>query len=225
MKNNNRLNSFQELNSLRSKITAAKSKSNKTSFPNTLLLKDDGEDHINMWDAAETELGKVLNHSYKLEFHHSVFGKFISIETFWSYVRSIERDDQIRSLSGRPLREFINNKINTCQVTNFKAIIMDTHWQRIKCSQPLMEEIKNSTLRFDCYYIHAESGQKIRPPMFKWVCLGLEEIRKALKEDREPDFKFLLDDKSSQIYDFVNDHILKKENNVTTDSPEEKQTT
>ncbi len=202
-----KLSSLQELSSLRSKITGVKKKPYKNTFPNPLILKGDGVDHINVWDAAVTELGKILSHSYKFEFHHTMFGKFKTMESFWFYVRSKERDDQIRSLSGRPLKEFVNNKLTICQITNFKAIVMDTHWQRIRSSQPLMDEIKNSTLRFDCYYVNANSQIPTRPTMYKWICLGLEEIRNAIKEDREPDFRFLLDVKNSGIYDFVHDHI------------------
>lgn len=218
--NNKKLSSFQELNtlkskpdstSLRTKIFNNKKRSSKNNFPNPMLLEGDGIDHINIWYAAETELGKVLSHSYKLEFHHSIFGKFKNIETFWSYVKSKERDDQIRSLTGKPLKQFVHDRLTICQVPNFRAIIMDAHWQRIKSSQPLMEEIRESTLRFDCYYIHAESKIRTRPDMYKWICLGFEEIRKAIKENREPNFKFLLDNKNSGIYDFVHDHILKPE--------------
>ena len=219
-----RFNSFQELNSLKSRITGVKKKPYKNAFPNPQTLKGDGEDHINVWDAATTELGKILSHSYKFEFHHLIFGKFKTMESFWSYVRSKERDDQIRSLSGRPLKEFVDNKLTICQITNFKAIIMDTHWQRIRSSQPLMEEIRNSTLRFDCYYINAHSGLPTRPTMYKWICLGLEEIRKAIKENREPDFKFLLDVKNSGIYDFVHDHIINSiEEDSATESEDEEQ--
>lgn len=198
----------------------SRKKADEKIFLNTLYLEGDGIDHINIWDAAETELGEVLSHSYQLKFHHTMFGSFNSIETFWYYIQSKERDDQIRSLSGRILKSFANDrsKITICFITNFKAIIADAQWQRISSMQPLVDELVKSTLPFDCYYINAQSGIKTRPIMYKWICAAMEEIRKALKEDRLPDFTFLMDDKSVGIYEFVNAHIKSSKLNNKEDS-------
>lgn len=200
---------FSDLSTLRERLEehVAKRKSSKNVFPNAMLLVGDGIDHINIWDGAETELGKALSPGYQLKFHHSLFGSFNSIETFWRYIQSVERDDQIRSLSGRFLKNFVSNKLTICYVSNFRAIIMDTHWQKISGLQPLVDDIVESTLPFDCYYINAQSKIRTRPAMYKWICSGMEEIRKALKEDREPNFSFLLDEKNTDIYEFVNAHI------------------
>ncbi len=185
----------------------SKKRANKKVFINTMLLQGDGIDHINIWDGAETELGMALSPSYQLKFHHSLFGSFNSIETFWRYIQSKERDDKIRSLSGRFLKNFVHSKLTINYVTNFKAIIMDAHWQKISGLQPLVDDIIASTLPFDCYYINAQSNIRTRPVMYGWICSGMEEIRIALKEDRDPNFSFLLDEKNTDIYDFVNDHI------------------
>lgn len=211
IKEKSNVTTFTELSTLKERLNEHTSRRREidNTFPNPMYLEGDGIDHINIWDGAETELGEILSHGYQLRFHHSMFGSFYSIETFWYYIQSKERDDQIRSLAGRILKNFANDKSKTtiCFISNFRAIIADTQWQRISSMQPLVDELIKTDLPFDCYYINAQSGVKTRPIMYRWICAGMEEIRKALKENRLPDFTFLLDDKNTGIYEFVNSHI------------------
>lgn len=163
----------------------------------------DGTDHINIWDKGNTLLGQLLSHSAALSFTHSIFGRFSTVESFWHYIRSVERDDRIRTMSGITLKRF-SEKLQTVRVRNFKAIIMDTNWQKIKQYPDLLEELRDSELPIECYYHYKrEDGVRIRPNFSPWLILGFVEIRNALKENREPDFNFLKDSHDSGIYDFV----------------------
>lgn len=171
----------------------------------------DGVDHINIWDRGNTELGKLLSHSAALSFVHNIFGRFNTIESFWHYIRSVERDDRIRTMSGLPLKRF-SEKLQTVRVRNFKAIIMDANWQKVKQYPILVEELTDSTLPIECYYHYKrEDGVRIRPNFSPWLIQGFTEIRNALKENREPNFDFLKDNPNTGIYDFVHANGGKKQ--------------
>jgi len=177
-----------------------------------MLLGKDGEDHINIWESGDTELGQLLSHRSRIPLRHNIFGKFVNIESFWHYIRSKERDDRIRTMGGQKLHAFAK-KLTDCRVVNFKAIIMDANWQRVSSNLDLVTNICDSSLPFDCYYVNRHSGVRVRPTFFKWFIQGYEEIRKALKESREPNFQFLLDEKDSTIYQYaiITSESMKKE--------------
>jgi hypothetical protein len=162
---------------------------------------EDGVDHINILEQAATPIGRFLAHNAKYEFIHEKFGKFKSIECFWYYIQSQERDDRIRLMNGRTLKTF-TECLTMHRVDNFRAIIADSNYQKLMQYNFAVQEMRDSTLPFDCYYIN-ESGVRIRPTYFRWMLCGFEEIRKAIKEDRAPNFNFLLDVKKSSIYQFV----------------------
>lgn len=170
--------------------------------PTPMLWTEDGVDHINIWEEGATDLGQVMSHSSPIELNHSLFGRFSNMQAFWNYIQSVERDDRIRALTGRNLRQF-SQKLTPAKVVNFRAIIMDSNYQRAKQYPLIVKELVESSLPFDCYYLHRTSKVRIRPNFFLWLNRGWEEIRKALKEDREPDFSFLLDKPGTQIYQFV----------------------
>lgn len=163
-------------------------------------IGEDGVDHINIWDHGKTELGKLLALSTPLNFRHSRFNRFNTIEGFWNYIRSVERDDRLRKFVGKPLRLCISN-LTFRHVTNFKAIIMDANWQKIKQYPELAEAVKESTLPFDSYFIYRrQDGVPERPQFVYWLIEGFNEIRNALKEDREPNFEFLKSRKGTDIF-------------------------
>lgn len=167
-----------------------------------MLWIADGVDHININITASTELGQVLTHSSPVPFVHSIFGRFVNMEAFWHYIQSEERDDRICNMVGHTLTMF-SKKLTHKLVTNFRAIIVDSNWQRIKQHPVIAEEMKNSTLPFDCWYIARDTGMRKRPIYFKWLISGFEEIRKALKEGREPDFDYLKEIPGTGIYEFA----------------------
>ncbi len=163
----------------------------------------DGIDHINIWERGNTELGKVLSPSVTIPFNHSLFGHFETMEGFWHYIHSAERDDRIRNMSGTSLKNFAR-KLSPTRVKHFKALIVDANYQKIKKYKQIVESLKDSTLPFDAYYTNTV-GLRIRHNYSVWLCAGFEEIRKALKEDRDPDFSSFMDNEApqSEIYDGV----------------------
>jgi hypothetical protein len=199
MKNNTM---FQKLSALTSRNNIKTRDDINDPSPSPMNWKEDGLDHINIWSNAETELGKVLAHEFPLNFYHSVFGKFCSVESFWFYINSAERDDVIRNMSGKVLKDF-SKKLTKIRVLNFRAIIMDSNWQRIQQYPDIVEAIKMNELPYDTYYVNSSNKLRVRHAYFKWFNKGFEEIVRAIKEDRQPDFSFLLDRQDTGIYDFV----------------------
>lgn len=165
----------------------------KSSLPPVEQIGADGVDHINIWEKGSTDLGVALSHMADLPFTHETYGKFRSIEGFWHYIRSISRDDRTRMMAGYKAKKF-GDTLESQRVDDFKAIIMDANWQKIKQYPPLIEEIKNSNLPFDIYYLfNNDENVRIRPASAYWLLDGFNVIRKAIKEDTVPDFTFLKD--------------------------------
>lgn len=192
------------------------------SLPSLESLIGEGVDHINIYINGESELGKMLSHSYRMSINHSVFGRFSTMESFWYYIQSEHRNDEFRVLHGSALRKLFR-KTPSKTVPSFKAIIMDANWQKIK-HYKLEQMIADTSLPFDIYYIKNDSNLKIRPTFAKWLLAGFEEIRRAIKEDREPDFTFLLDkgnDSLESALDSLHSHktnrLLKKQDYVLTE--------
>lgn len=170
----------------------------------------DGVDHINIWEKGNTELGKVLSPSVTIPFNHGLFGHFETMEGFWHYIHSAERDDRIRNMSGTSLKNFAR-KLSPTRVKHFKALIIDANYQKIKKYKQVVESLKESSLPFDAYYTN-NVGLRIRHNYSVWLCAGFEEIRKALKEDRDPDLSSFMDNDApqSEIYDGVIPEYLRK---------------
>ncbi len=171
-------------------------KSNKRSIKDPLpglhSIGNDGVDHINIWEKGATELGVFLAHGTNVPVRHNHFGVFNSVECFWHYIRSEERDDRLRSMSSLKAKKF-GNMLTPRRVPNFYAVIMDTNWQKLKQHPEYMELLKNSELPLDMYYLLRDDIVRIRPKFAHWALRGFEEIRSALKENREPNFDFLKD--------------------------------
>lgn len=165
-------------------------------------LGPDGVDHINVSPYAKTEIGQALANEVGIEVRHSVFGVFKSITGFWYYIKSQQRDDRCRKLIGKSLKDFSRGLILS-EVKNFRAIILDTVWQKI-CQHPeIKDELVKTDLPFECYFEDRNTGLRQRPNYFAWFIEGLNELREAAKENREPILSKFLDEQGTGIYDFV----------------------
>jgi hypothetical protein len=176
-------------------------------------LKTDGEDHINISLFGKTELGNLLSNEVSLDVKHNIFGRFRSVTSFWYYIKSKERDDRCRTLIGKHIKEF-SKELTLDEVKNFRAIILDTVYQKINQYPAIKEAVKDSTLRFECYFEDINSGLRQRPKYFTWFLDGMEELRTAVKENREPMLSRFLDEANTGIYDFVIPPKRKEEKKV-----------
>ena len=166
---------------------------------NSIDWIEDGVDHINILRGAGTSLGDFLAHGSRYQLTHNIFGKFINMESFWYFIKSEEKDDLLRSKTGRNLKKHAL-QLNLQNVVNFRAIVMDANYQKIKEYPSFLKLMQESTLPFDCYHINNEHQIRQRPVYYKWLVSGFEEIRTALKEGREPDFTLWMDNPYTSIY-------------------------
>ena len=210
---NNRSNTTMgsALGGIRGNIQTKRYQGNQTyrsPYPRVDNLIDDGIDHINVYEGSKTDLGKALAHGSRIGFNHKIFGAFGNMEAFWHYIQSNERDDRIRQMKGQTLKRFAG-QMTRGKVTNFRAIIADSNYQKVIQCKEIVEELKASELPFDCYYIN-QTGLRQRHQYSIWLIQAFEEIRKAIKEDRKPNFDNLLDREGSDIYEFVIPEYLRR---------------
>ncbi len=166
-----------------------------------MLWVEDGKDHINIGFDAQTDIGKGLAFESNIGFHHSLFGYFCNIESFWYYIQSRERDDRLRNLHGANLKKLIN-RLNITNIDNFRAIIIDAAYQRIWQNDALYKQFKESILPIDVYRVRM-NGLRTRPSHFKWLISGLEEVRSAIKEERDPNLEYFMDDPNVSIHHYA----------------------
>jgi hypothetical protein len=146
----------------------------------------DGIDHINIWFKARTELGRELSHFYYMPFKHPYYGPFNCMEGFWYYIKSVQRDDSLRTLSGYQAKEH-GRTLTRRWVDNFKAIIIEANYHKIIQNEDLERKVIESTLPFDHYYLYGDGNIIIRPKGNEWLVEGFEEIRTMIKEGRAPE--------------------------------------
>jgi len=173
----------------------------RSKLPPTDRIGEDGVDHINIWQHGKTDLGVALAHETRLGIHHKYFGRFASMESFWCYISSVERDDRLRNRGGRPLKDLMRTLTHT-HVENFRAVVMDANYQKVCEHKEIYEALLASTLPIDMYETYRRSdGIRIRPSAANWMIDGFHEIRKAIQEGREPNFDFLMKNRKLNMYE------------------------
>ena len=175
--------------------------------PNT--LKEEGVDHLNLYWSSQFELGKYLSLSEQGYFSTPVLGNFKSLMAVIQFLGAEKRDDKIRSLAGNPLRLYVRQHCggyNRARIPNMRAVVMHTAYLRLIQNKKMFALFKACELAFDSYHV-IESGLRIREDDAAWLSKGYEEIRRAIKENREPDFHFLFDQGEHSIYGSVIDML------------------
>lgn len=160
-------------------------------LPSVMEIGVDGESHINIWNWSKITLGAAMSQFSPLDFSHPTFKNFASVESYWAWLVSANHDDRLRSLIGRELFA-LNKTLKKTHVPNLHAMVLHACWLKTKKHHELGKLLKESDLPFDCYYVQRDGARlRIRPPYAIWTVHGWEEIRRAIKENREPDFEFL----------------------------------
>lgn len=153
--------------------------------------KGEGVDHIRIGLDADTELGKLLHFYYDANFKHDIFGKFRTIQGFWSYLRSDSRDEAFRTMTGHFAFTSSRN-IPQRAIKHVRAMVMDSAYQAIKGNAYLYNLMFENELPFDVYFFLG-SGVPQRDKNADWIISGYTEIRNAIQGGTEPDFKSLCD--------------------------------
>lgn len=165
----------------------------QSNLPALASMGEDGQTHINIYVESKTDLGVALAHETEAPFDHEHYGPFNSIENFWHWLRSESMDDRLRVAKSVNLRRMASAGKKR-RIPNFRALIMSAVMAKIETRQALKEAIIASELPFEFYYHYKRNdGPKMRPEFASWIIRMYDEIRKALKEGREPNYKRFMD--------------------------------
>lgn len=187
----------------------------------------DGVDHINTHHHADTELGKALSMYGDYEFNHNKYGRFRTIHGLVSWLANPNQPDEYRTMTAFKVQQIRQSKVQDQYIPDFHHLIVDATWQKIKAYPELKKVLAESTLPFDYYYynfVQGENGKdrvRIRNNSSRWLIAGFEELRKAAREDREPDLSFIdrnntsteqrqIDKKPSNLTKFVNKNVAER---------------
>lgn len=198
-----------------------KNKSNKPNNGNTERssqvaanvnrLGDDGVDHINLFRDGKTDVGRLLCLDHVRSWEHEILGPFRSLNTLMYFLRAKHRTDLIRTMVGSELHSFVQTRCGGFgdRIPYFREIILDSIWRRVKVFNDLSAALTKSTLPFDCYREN-EVGLRFRFGHSPWLILGYEEIRRALKEGREPNFRRIADYRPADVglYDPILEELM-----------------
>lgn len=172
-------------------------------------LGEDGVDHINISNQAKTDLGQSLSQDVFIEFEHPVFGKFNTVTGFWYYISSSDRNNECRALNSNKLRRMFND-VKLPSIKNFRAIILEAYWLKIKQHEAIQHELLKTELPLDCHFIKTDGTTRTRPKNYRWLLQGLNDMRNALKKGVDFDYTRYLDDPNSEIYAYVDDHVVRQ---------------
>lgn len=157
-------------------------------------LGNDGEDHINVYHHAETVVGRALAFTGDQIFSHNRYGKFRSVAGLMAYLSSESQPDIFRTLPGSQVFAERHRHRNDAKIYNYRWVAADATWQKVKQNSNLAKALYDSDLPFDVYRTERLDGDerstiRVRHSSeYEWLVPTLEEIRRALREAREPDF-------------------------------------
>lgn len=169
---------------------APKNKKKKKDVPggveqieNYLVL--DGVEYINIYLHGKTELGQMLAHFYKSPFLHPYFGSFNSMEGFWHYIKTQEKDDRLRVMTGPEARK-LGKTLTRHYIKNFHDVITAANFYKIEQNEKLKKLFVESTLPFDYYYLFGPGQVLVRPTGGEWLLESFTKIRTMMKEGERP---------------------------------------
>lgn len=154
-------------------------------------FKEEGKDHLNISIQSFFPIGRILDPGYCASFEYPHLGRFKSILTLTYWLKSTVKDDSVRMLKGYKLKKFIKeNRLHGKQLTNYYAIVAKATWIRVSGRKDIVDKIRElpDDLELLSYHTDKVSGVRITTNYAKSAVMIGEEIIKAIKEDRVPDF-------------------------------------
>lgn len=164
----------------------------------------DGVDHINIGRGARTHLGRWLNQHSEGRFRHNILGYFNSIDRIRIYLGMSDKDDSVRACPPGVAITRLVKASKRIRVINLQAILLDAHWQRLMQNPTMLSSFKASTAVFTSYDTSFEFPLIREQNAFIMPLLrGLEEIRTAIKEGRDPDLLRFYDNEQRTIHSCI----------------------
>jgi len=148
-------------------------------------FEEDGITHINIDYRGNSELGRLLHQFTPAPFTHPHFGKFASVEGFWQYIRSVERDDRLRKLSGIVAFKH-GQKAKEYRDMNYCEVLDMANYYKIDQNPKIKKLMIKSTLPFECYYTQGEGNIVTLPVNRARVIDCFTKLRKNFVEGIVP---------------------------------------
>lgn len=156
----------------------------------------EGDDHINISPFSEFYIGRILEPSFLRVVNYPLIGKFRSVSNLWVWLKVKPLNDSLRRIGVRQVQRVLIEYCNKdSYVPNFKVIIAYATYLKIKDDKTAVAEIlklpKDTPIL--CYYQPKGSPVRICSNYADIILPAVLEIVKAIQENREPDFFFLLE--------------------------------
>ena len=154
----------------------------------------EGVDHININPKSEFYVGRVFEPSFLRVINYPFIGKFRSISNLWVWLKVKPLDDSLRRLGLRDVQRILaSGNGRDSYVPNFKIIIANATYLKIKNDSVAMDEIKKIPKGTPILSYYRPKGSPVR------ICSNyaniiipiVNEIVEAVQEGREPNFFFL----------------------------------
>lgn len=162
----------------------------------------DGRDHINVHHHAKTDLGLALAPHAEFSVIHPQYGQFLTVQGLLAWLTNPNQPDIYRTMSGREVDASMRAYGITDRLRDYAYQYLFATWYKIKSHAKVERWMHDSSLRFEHYYLHntldpvtqQKTGNiiRIRNKSAGWVINGMEELRKALHENREPELEIFL---------------------------------
>ena len=177
----------------------------RAELPAVNNLGVEGVDHINTHYHSDTELGRALCAYGSYPFNHPEYGRFRTVHGLMCWLGNPNQPDSYRNMSALAVENH-RTRSSTIPVKNYRFTLMQATWMKIQAHPEIGRMLVESTLPLEHYYLkHLVPGEntkriRIRPDTGPILIRAFEEIRKALKENRQPLFDFLLHESERAAY-------------------------
>jgi hypothetical protein len=162
-------------------------------FPNK--FGKEGEDHFNIADNADSFIGKLMSPGYTKTISYPYLGEFASVASLGYWVKDSERSELLRKLAGPKLKHFVNvNRKEIGHFPNFKAVIGYGTWVKLQGYPYIVKQLKEldtDKVKFLAYTKVEDSGIRMTHKSAEMYIQIANEIVKAIKEERQPNFHHL----------------------------------
>lgn len=115
---------------------------------------NDGVDHINIYSAAKTALGRKLSNFSNNPFTHPEFGRFESIEGFWYWYSTGQKFDILKTKWGIDAKAYGKKKARI-KVEDFEERILECIHYMLQENQELYDLLLASSLPLTHYYSYS----------------------------------------------------------------------
>jgi len=138
----------------------------------------DGQNHINIYSKAVTELGRYLT-NFAASPILTVDGQFMAIEGYWYWLGT--RNDTLRTLYGFKAKQFGKPLPRMVHLTEaeFQFKIREACWIKIHSNTKYLDLFTASTAPFAHYYVFG--GTKVHDAGYKWLVSMWEDFRVFIK--------------------------------------------